>query len=85
MTKNSFTRLATWLTAVPPDVRRGSPRRSEPTVPGYAHRSGLALNLFAPKPHPGHSPTLKKGDSTAGQSRRLTSGGKAVTTSPLLL
>jgi len=34
---------------------------------------------FEPKMHQGHSPNKSKENSTAGQSHRLTSGGKAET------
>ena len=53
------------------------PRRHLPVYfRGYAPRVSFALYLLGQRPHQGHSPKLKS-TRMAGQSHRLTSGGKA--------
>ncbi|MFN2514261.1 MAG: hypothetical protein ABR568_22965, partial [Pyrinomonadaceae bacterium] len=44
--------------------------------PGYAPGPGLAPRLLGQRPHQGHSPKMY-GNSKAGHSHRLTSGGIA--------
>jgi hypothetical protein len=53
------------------------PRRQQRDLsPGYARGAGLARRIYWVKVMKGRSPNLR-GTSTAGQSHRLTSGGKA--------
>jgi len=53
------------------------PRRHRPVIPGYARRSGLALQIYRAKGRTKGIAQKWKATSTAGHSHRLTSGGKA--------